>query len=89
MFRKSNQLSWEKKTFPLAKGFRKITFAFTKDFSVSRGEDKAKIQYLKITGLQDIVLNCDNCPKGTYKSATDSTCLNCPRNTYSDQPGAT
>jgi hypothetical protein len=50
----SQQLVWKEETFHLTRGFKKLSFLYTKDFSVSRGEDRAKVQYIKINGITDI-----------------------------------
>jgi hypothetical protein len=82
-FRSSHQLTWKPMFYNLTAGYHVLRWAYSKDYSVSRGEDLAKLQYVSLQGTNDVVIDCHSCPPGSFKSGNMITCDLCPPNQYS------
>lgn len=87
LLRVSNQLTWKEFNVSLSKGFHKLRWVYSKDFSISRGDDLARIQYITISGLKDVNIECDLCPKGSYRNGQMKSCELCPQNTFAKNEG--
>lgn len=73
----------------LTKGFYTLTWTFSKDYSVSQGEDAAFIRMFEVGGIQYASSQCTLCPKGQYVSYGGAeSCFECPPNTYTNQTGS-
>lgn len=64
MLRESIQNDWKTVTFPLGKGVHRLSFIYSKDFSITQGEDMAKIREIEITGISNVVNECNICKAG-------------------------
>ncbi|KAJ3431631.1 hypothetical protein M0812_20545 [Anaeramoeba flamelloides] len=72
-------------SFNISKGIHTFRWVYSKDYSLSKGEDQAKIYSITIKGNKYAPTECDVCLQGTSSSDTASECYECPRNTYADQ----
>lgn len=87
LMRASVQLTWKLFNVTLSKGFHKLKWVYSKDFSISRGDDLARIQFISIMGMRDVSVECQQCPAGSYRNGDMKECSLCPQNTFSKDPG--
>ena len=91
LLRADQQLTWAKVSFQFkTAGFHTLQWFYVKDSSKDEGEDRAKIRKITVTGAVDkeVVLRCEQCPKGTYSDGT-VPCAECAPGTYADEAGLT
>jgi hypothetical protein len=65
----SGEASWEKKTFPINKGHRKLEWRYVKDYSLSVGSDCAWVDFIVFPPLKSRLLT-------VYAGADDTICEN-------------
>jgi hypothetical protein len=88
MFQESQQLTWKKFSMELEKGFHQLRWIFKKDYSISSGEDIARIKFISIHGSMELTSKCQTCPPGTFSSQGSVECKKCPKNTFSKNAGS-
>ena len=65
-----------------------VQFVYEKDYSVSRGTDKAEIQLIEVVGTVLAMDSCAPCAPGTATSAMGSIeCTPCAVNTFQADHG--
>jgi hypothetical protein len=88
IFQESQQLSWKKVKMELEKGFHQLRWIFKKDYSLSSGEDIARIKFISIHGSMELTSKCSTCPAGSFSLKGSVECKKCPKNTFSKYPGS-
>ena len=86
-FTSNKYLSWS--SFNVSRGTHMLTFKYSKDYSVSSGEDRAFIYTLIFEGTQFADSQCTLCSPGTYISSPGgSECFPCSQNTNASSFGS-
>eukprot|EP01129_Flabellula_baltica_P004543 TRINITY_DN1589_c0_g1_i1.p1 TRINITY_DN1589_c0_g1~~TRINITY_DN1589_c0_g1_i1.p1 ORF type:complete len:1762 (-),score=366.97 TRINITY_DN1589_c0_g1_i1:36-5285(-) len=80
-----NTVQSESVRFNLTAGFHTLKWKFKKDWSLSRGEDRAILWWIEVSGLHFHSDFCYDCPAGTYSNAKSSECTKCPANSISNE----
>mmetsp|Transcript_38885 Transcript_38885/g.64734 ORF Transcript_38885/g.64734 Transcript_38885/m.64734 type:complete len:944 (-) Transcript_38885:210-3041(-) len=84
----SQQPDWTTFSYNITAGYHSIKFVYTKDYSLSYGQDRAWIREVTVMGTSYAAMKCSNCSVGSASNTTSATkCSLCPRDTYSDSPG--
>lgn len=76
-------------SFSVGAGSHKLKFVYSKDYSVSVGDDKAFLYELILEGIDYADSECVPCAPGKFNNITaQDQCTVCPFGYYSDQYGA-
>lgn len=87
--RVSQQLSYVLVSYDVPVGTHVFKWKFTKDFSISYGDDAAFVRMIQVTGTAFADTACTACSAGTYTNKVgSSSCTLCPAGTSSPTPGA-
>lgn len=76
-------------TYNLTSGVHQLTWKYSKDFSVDRGQDIAIIYMIEFTGISPASDFCTDCIAGTFSGPGSFDCTPCPANTVSGRSSAT
>lgn len=69
-------------------GIHYFEWVFSKDVSVSIGDDQAQIRMIEIEGTSFADDECTLCPAGTYSGPNANDCTLCPANSFSNTEGS-
>ncbi len=75
---------WTETRVAVSKGLHTLTFAYSKDISISKGADMAMIDMIEMNGLFFADSSCIPCPPGSISAAGSRNCTVCPKDTYSE-----
>jgi len=85
----TSNIAWTTFNYTLSPGYHSLQWVYSKDFSVTAGEDKATISMISITGLSYGFTECVPCIPGYYSNTSGSrNCIECPAGFYSDTLGS-
>lgn len=85
----SQQLTFTTFTVNVTTGVHVFKWKYSKDFSVSYGDDGAFLRLVEVTGTSFADTACTPCSAGAFANKTgSSTCSLCPGGTSSENPGA-
>ena len=87
--RVSQQLSYVKVSFPVTTGTHIFRWKYTKDFSLSYGDDTVFLRLIEVTGTAFADSSCTPCSAGFFASRMgSSSCTPCPANTAAPNSGS-
>lgn len=88
--RMSQQLTYVKVTYNIPVGMHVFKWKYSKDFSISYGDDAVFVRMIEVTGTAFADSACNPCQPGTFAPFDgSSTCTPCDANTKAPNPGAT
>lgn len=76
---------WTNFTYSYPPGNYIFKWQYYKDRSITKGEDRAQIRRIELTGITYGFMKCESCPPGHFSSPESSECQKCPPNTFSNQ----
>ena len=83
-------LQWKVLEFNVTPGVHDFLWAYTKDYSVSRGTDRAYLQFIELHGTAYAQESCSLCPPGTSSASANATwCAPCGYNQFNPNSGQT
>lgn len=84
---KVSQQTWRTFSINVTTGYHTAKWVYTKDPSLSFGEDLAKIRWITLAQPNKVAFFCPKCLPGEYSDGTQP-CRKCPAGTYAENSGS-
>jgi len=86
----SHVLQWKIMEFNVTAGIHDFVWTYRKDISLTRGTDRAYVQYIELHGTAYAQGSCAQCPPGTISTGVNTTwCTPCDYNQFNPNSGQT